>query len=160
VSRGLSFLSDVSCCFEGSGESANLERRLRTLNSGKKTVSNLKKTYHGIGSAKAITIVAALELGRRRKLQEAIVRPNVTSSNDVFNFMQPLLGDLAHEEFWVLLLNRSNYIIDKFRVSQGGVSETVIDVRLILKPAIENLASSIILAITIPSGSILPSEGR
>jgi len=72
--------------------------------------------------------------------------------------MQPILGDLPHEEFWVLLLNRSNKVITKFKISQGGVSGTVIDVRIILKPAIENLASSIILCHNHPSGNIYPSD--
>jgi DNA repair protein RadC len=125
---------------------------------GKKTVGDLKKNYHGVGEAKAISIVAALELGRRRKLQDAFLRPKISSSESVFNIMHPVLGDLPHEEFWVLLLNRSNHVITKFRVSQGGVSGTVIDVRLILKPALENLASSIILCHNHPSGNIYPSD--
>jgi DNA repair protein RadC len=170
ISKGLASLSDAEllAILIGSGsakESAvDLAKKIlkdcnNNLNElGKKSVVDLKRSYHGIGDAKAITIVAALELGRRRKQQEAYERPKITSSSDVFNIMQPILGDLPHEEFWVMLLNRSNKVITKFRVSQGGVSGTVIDVRLILKPAIENLASSIILCHNHPSGNIYPSD--
>ncbi|NPA36157.1 MAG: DNA repair protein RadC [Chlorobi bacterium] len=170
IAKGLQSLSDAEllAILIGSGsvkESAvELAKKIlkdcnNNLNElGKKTVAELKNSYHGIGYAKAITIVSALEIGRRRKLQDAFVRPKITSSNDVFVLMQPLLGDIVHEEFWVLLLNRSNLVIGKFKVSQGGVSGTVIDVRLILKPAIENLASSIILCHNHPSGNSLPSD--
>jgi len=170
ISKGRSYLSDAEllAILIGSGsakESAvDLAKKIlkdcnNNLNElGKKSVADLKKTYHGIGYAKAITIVAALELGRRRKIQETLRRPKIRSSEDVFNLMQPLLGDIPHEEFWVLLLNRSNTVIKKFKLSQGGISGTVIDVRLILKPAIENLASSIILCHNHPSGNIYPSD--
>ena len=170
IYKGLSSLSDAEllAVLIGSGsakESAvDLAKKILkdcnyNLNElGKKTITELKRSYHGIGDAKAISIVAALELGRRRKLQENFRRPKITSSSDVFNIMQPILGDLPHEEFWVLLLNRSNKVITKFKISQGGVSGTVIDVRIILKPAIENLASSIILCHNHPSGNIYPSD--
>ena len=170
IAKGLSSLSDAEllAILLGSGSSresaVDLAKKILkdcnfNLNElGKKSISDLKKNYHGVGDAKAITIVAALELGRRRKLQENFERPKITSSRTVFDLMQPVLGDLPHEEFWVLLLNRSNKVITKFRVSQGGVSGTVIDVRLILKPAIENLASSIILCHNHPSGNVYPSE--
>ena len=124
---------------------------------GKFEIKDLQKNK-GIGEAKAITIMAALELGRRRKISDIIDKQKISSSNDVFNLFQPLLGDLPHEEFWILLLNRSNKIIDKFKISQGGISGTVIDVRLILKVAIEKLASSIILCHNHPSGNRMPSD--
>ncbi len=125
---------------------------------GKCSVSSLKNKYHGIGEARAITIIAALELGRRRKLSDALERPKITSSRDVFEVMQPLIGDLPHEEFWALYLNRANKIIQPLKISQGGVSATVTDVRIVMKPAIESLASSIILAHNHPSGNLDPSE--
>jgi len=168
ISKGLASLSDAEllAILIGSGsakESAvDLAKKILkgcnyNLNElGKKTVPDLKKSYHGIGDAKAITIVAALELGRRRK--GGLQSEKIKQSSDVFNIMQPILGDLPHEEFWVLLLNRSNKVITKFKISQGGVSGTVIDVRLILKPAIENLASSIVLCHNHPSGNIYPSD--
>ncbi|TAJ15069.1 JAB domain-containing protein [Marinilabiliaceae bacterium JC017] len=125
---------------------------------GKVSINQLKSTYHGIGEAKAITIVSALELGRRRKFSESIIRSKITSSRDVFYQFQPSIGDLPHEEFWILLLNRSNKIISRLKLSQGGISGTVIDVRLIMKNAIENLATSIILCHNHPSGNLQPSE--
>jgi len=111
---------------------------------GKLTVEDLMASK-GIGEAKAVTIIAALELGRRRKLADIMEKKKISGSKDVFEFFQPVLADLPYEEFWILLLNRSNKIIEKFKVSQGGISGTVIDVRIILKNAIEKLASSIIL---------------
>jgi len=123
---------------------------------GKLGIPDLTK-LKGIGEAKAITIMAALELGRRRKVSEIINKKKITCSNDVFELFQPIIGDLPHEEFWILLLNRSNGIIEKFKISQGGVSGTVIDVKIILKSAIEKLASSIILCHNHPSGNRNPS---
>lgn len=124
---------------------------------GKLTVEDLM-TLKGIGEAKAITIIAALELGRRRKLADIMEKKKISESKDVFEFFQPVLADLPYEEFWILLLNRSNKIIEKFKISQGGISGTVIDVRMILKNAIEKLASSIILCHNHPSGNLQPSE--
>lgn len=123
---------------------------------GKKTINDLIK-INGIGQAKAITIIAALELGKRRKnadLQQIKIR----SSKEVYEIMQPILGDLPHEEFWVIYLNRSMKVIEKKRISIGGISATVIDIKIVLKSAIENLASSIILAHNHPSGNNNPSE--
>ena len=91
-------------------------------------------------------------------MSEALVWPKITSSKDAYNIIFPLISDLQHEEFWVLLLNRSNKIIDKTKISQGGVTGTVIDVKIILKKAIEKLASSVILCHNHPSGNIEPSE--
>jgi DNA repair protein RadC len=128
------------------------------LNSlGKLSVNDLKK-IHGIGSARAVTIIAALELGRRRKLAEAMNSQNINSSKDIAEIFQPLLGDLPHEEFWILFLNRSNKIISKMKLSQGGVSGTVTDIRIIMKKAIEHLASGIIVCHNHPSGNLNPSE--
>ena len=114
------------------------------LNSlGKLTISDLKK-LHGIGPARAVTIAAALELGRRRKLAEIPDVPQIKCSKDVADIFQPLLSDLAHEEFWILFLNRSNKVINRMKLSQGGISGTVTDVRMVMKRAIEYLASGII----------------
>ncbi len=169
IAKGISSLSDAEllAILIGSGsakESAvDLSKKIlkdcnNNLNElGKKSVTDLKKTYHGVGDAKAISIVAALELGRRRKIDGVYEKPKIRTSSDVFDLMQPILGDIPHEEFWILLLNRSNTVITKFKISQGGISGTVIDIRLILKPAIDNLASSIILCHNHPSGNTLPS---
>ena len=128
------------------------------LNSlGKLTISDLKK-LNGIGPARAVTIAAALELGRRRKLAEIPEVPQIKCSKDVADIFQPLLSDLAHEEFWILYLNRSNKVIDRIKLSQGGISGTVTDVRIVMKRAIECLASGIIVCHNHPSGNLNPSE--
>jgi DNA repair protein RadC len=123
----------------------------------KKDASFLLK-FNGIGEAKAVNIMAALELGRRRKETSASIKTIITGSGDAANYFRPLLEDLPHEEFWVMLLNRSNTVIDKFMVSQGGVTGTVIDVKIILKSAIEKLACSLILCHNHPSGNIIASD--
>ena len=102
--------------------------------------------------------MAALELGRRRKESEPEERPKITTSGDAATIFKPLLSDLPHEEFWVLLLNRNNLVIDKFMVSQGGLAGTIIDVRIILKTALEKLACSMILCHNHPSGNLQPSD--
>jgi DNA repair protein RadC len=128
------------------------------LNSlGKLSVDDLKK-FHGIGAAKAVTVIAALELGRRRKLAEALHSQKIETSKDVAEIFQPMLADLPHEEFWLLFLNRSNRLISKMKLSQGGVSGTVIDTRIIMKKAIELLASGIVVCHNHPSGNLNPSE--
>lgn len=124
---------------------------------GKMGVPELTR-YKGIGEAKAISIVAALELGARRQVSEAVVRSTITSSTDAFNILSPIIADLPHEEFWVLYLNRANKVVLKESVSQGGVSGTVADVRIIMKKALELLASGIILAHNHPSGNTKPSQ--
>jgi len=134
---------------------ASTDNNLNDL--GRKGIDYLK-TFNGIGEAKAVSIVAALELGKRRKEADVFNKNKITGSKDATDFFQPLLGDLNHEEFWVMLLNRGNKIQDTFMVSQGGVSGTVIDVRLILKKAIQQLASSIILCHNHPSGTMQASD--
>ncbi|UCG28937.1 MAG: DNA repair protein RadC [Bacteroidales bacterium] len=169
LNKGISSLSDAEliAILIGSGtkNETAVELAKKILNTvgnslnelGKLSVEELKKSK-GIGSAKAITIIAALELGRRRKLADIQAKKKITGSKDVFNYFQPLIGDLPHEEFWILLLNRSNRVIEKHRISQGGISGTIIDVRMILKNAIEKLASSLILCHNHPSGNLQPSD--
>ncbi len=132
-----------------------IDNDLNTL--GKRGVKDLMQ-YKGIGEAKAISIVAALELGRRRQAADIKIRSQITSSRDGFQLLHPLLGDLPHEEFWVLFLNRSNKVIHKERVSAGGVAGTVADVKIIFKKAIQELACSIIIAHNHPSGNLRPSQ--
>jgi DNA repair protein RadC len=124
---------------------------------GKLAISDLRK-LRGIGTARAVTIAAALELGRRRKLAEMPEVLQIRCSKDVADIFQPLLADLAHEEFWILFLNRSNKVINRMKLSQGGISGTVTDVRLAMKKAIEYLASGIIVCHNHPSGNLNPSE--
>jgi DNA repair protein RadC len=124
---------------------------------GRYTVQELKK-IKGIGQARAISVVAALELGRRRKSADSREDQKISGSRDVFDQMFPVLSDLNHEEFWILLLNRSNKILEKQKISQGGITGTVTDIRMILKLALENLATSLILCHNHPSGNLQPSE--
>ena len=121
------------------------------------SIADLKK-IRGIGYARAVTIAAALELGRRRKLAEAEDVLQIKCSKDVADIFQPLLSDLSYEEFWILFLNRSNRVINRMKLSQGGISGTVIDVRMVMKKAIEYLASGIIVCHNHPSGNLNPSE--
>ncbi len=114
--------------------------------------------FKGIGEAKALTIIAALELGRRRRSEDALEKKKVTSSTSVFELMQPVIGDLPHEEFWIIYLNNSNKVMDRFQLSKGGITGTLVDVRLALKRALELGATSIILAHNHPSGNLNPSN--
>ena len=120
------------------------------------SVAQLTK-FKGIGEAKAIAIVASLELGRRQQLQEIPARPVIKSSNDVFVYMQPLLGDLHHEEFWVLFLDNSNKVLHRKMMSSGGQTGTLIDERLIFKTALEFSVVALILVHNHPSGKLVPS---
>ncbi|MFC6997304.1 RadC family protein [Rufibacter roseus] len=120
------------------------------------TVKELQK-HKGIGEAKAISIVAALELGRRRKEAAPTVKTRITCSTDIYEYIRPHLLDLPHEEFWIILLNRANTIMKKIQISSGGVAGTVADPKLIFKHALENLASAIILVHNHPSGQLKPS---
>lgn len=121
------------------------------------SIKELKKVK-GIGEAKAITIVSALELGRRRKDSEFAEKVKITCSNDIYQFMKPELLDMPKEEFWVLLLNRANRLIKKEQISSGGVSGTVADPKIIFKAALDQYASSIILVHNHPSGNLKPSQ--
>lgn len=123
----------------------------------KQTVQQLMN-FKGIGEAKAITIVAALELAKRLQLSDVKTLSKITSSEDVFKLMQPLIGDLPHEEFWCLLLNNSNKVIYKFQLSKGGLTQTVVDIRLLFKTALEHFATAIILVHNHPSGQLTPSN--
>ncbi len=123
----------------------------------KLSIKDLSK-FRGIGEARAITIIAALELGRRRKEQDRPQRARVTCSRDAYNEMIPHLIDKPHEEFWILLMNRANEILRPVQISTGGVSGTVADPKIIFKQAIEHLASSMILFHNHPSGNLTPSQ--
>ncbi|HRN94766.1 MAG TPA: DNA repair protein RadC [Chitinophagales bacterium] len=124
---------------------------------GKKDIESLKN-FKGIGDAKAISIIATLELGRRRQAENILQKAMVKSPNDAFEILQPHLADLPHEVFMVLLLNRRNELIKKVQISSGGIAGTVVDTKMILKEAILNLCSSIVLAHNHPSGNTSPSQ--
>lgn len=169
LNKGKAVLSDAElvAILIGSGnrtESAvDLSKRiLSTVDNnlselGKLSIKQLME-FKGIGEAKAITIAAALELGRRRRGEEALEKKKITSSNSVFELMQPLIGELQHEEFWIIYLNNSNKVIQKNQLSKGGITGTLVDVRLVLKNALVVGATGLILAHNHPSGTLKPSE--
>jgi DNA repair protein RadC len=168
--KGVSSLSDAEllAILIGSGNknetAVELSQRIlhsvaNNLNSlGRLSVKDMTKNFNGIGEAKAITIIAAMELGRRRKSENSHVLPQIKSSEDIYNILGPVLSDLRHEETWLLLMNRANRVIRKYQVSKGGISGTVVDVRMIMKEAIDSLASAMILCHNHPSGNITPSS--
>ncbi len=134
---------------------ASVDNNLNAL--GKLSVSQLQE-FKGIGEAKAISIVAALELGRRRREGEKLVFDKINSSKSVFEIMQPILGDLQHEEFWVLFLNNSNTVLSKQQLSKGGITGTLVDIRLLMKKALEIGAIALIVCHNHPSGTLKISE--
>lgn len=124
---------------------------------GRRSIADLTK-FKGMGAAKSITIVAAMELGRRRQLTDVRERPQIGSSRDAWQLIAPLLMDLPHEEFWILLLNRANRVIGREQISLGGVAGTVVDAKIVFRKAIEGMASSLILVHNHPSGNLQPSQ--
>ncbi|MBQ0733670.1 RadC family protein [Aquimarina celericrescens] len=124
---------------------------------GKLSIKQLMK-FKGIGEAKAIAIIAGLELGRRRREEGVEIVPKITCSKDVFDLLRPVIGDLDHEEFWVLYLNNANKVLQKKQVSVGGKTGTLVDARIVYRSALEYGATGIIIAHNHPSGSLLPSK--
>ncbi|WP_430615176.1 RadC family protein [Flavobacterium sp. JP2137] len=114
--------------------------------------------FKGIGEAKAVAIVAALELGQRRLIEPGTQQPKIESSRMVFNLMRPLIGTLGYEEFWILLLDTSNTVIHRQNLSKGGLTGTLVDVRILFKIALEHHAVAVILCHNHPSGQVIPSE--
>jgi DNA repair protein RadC len=169
VSRGISSLTDgeliAILISSGNSKESAVELSRRIMDSihhnlhelGKLNCDELKR-FRGIGQAKAVTLIAAMELGRRRNQSEALEYEQIRGSKDVANYLRPEIGDLSHEEFWVVFLNRQNKVIDKKKLSQGGMTGTVIDVRLVLKFALEKHATSLIFCHNHPSGNLDPSD--
>lgn len=167
--KGKSVLSDAEliAILIGSGnrnESAvDLSKRIlgsidNNLNAlGKLTIPQLIK-FKGIGEAKAISIIAAMELGRRRRIEDVVELTKITSSQIIFQIMQPIIGELPHEEFWIIYLNNSNKVISKSQLSKGGITGTFVDTRLVFKVALEMGATSLILCHNHPSGTLTPSD--
>lgn len=124
---------------------------------GKKNLAELMK-FKGIGEAKAITIIAAMEIGQRRQLEKPLERKKIGSSVHAFEILNPILGDLSREEFWVLFLNRGNLVVGYSQISIGGIHGTVVDPKVVFKLALENNACGLILGHNHPSGSISPSN--
>ena len=167
--KGKSSLSDAELIAiliaSGNREESAVElskRILQSLNNNlnglaKLSVNDLMK-FKGIGEAKAISIIASLELGRRRRSADALEKNKIGGSKDAFQVLQLKLEDLPHEEFWMMLLNRANKVIETKLVGRGGVSGTVADTKVIFSIALESLASGIILAHNHPSGNLRPSD--
>jgi len=169
IRKGIQSLSDAEllAILIGSGnknESA-VELSRRILHECKDNLNELAQLniddlcyrFKGIGIAKAITIIAALELGKRRKTSEIIEREKITSSQDLFKLFEPILIDLPHEEFWVTILNAANKVMEVFRLTQGGTKQTIVDVPLILKTALQKSAQALAIAHNHPSGQNRPS---
>ena len=169
ITKGRQALSDAELLAillsSGNKNETAVQLAQRILNSNQNSINQLAKLqlndlkkYKGVGEAKAVTIAAALEIGRRRTDEANEEKVKITSSKVAYDILKSKLSDLPHEEFWVLFLNRQNSVIKTECISRGGVSGTVVDVRLILKPAIEHLASGIILSHNHPSGNLKPSN--
>lgn len=134
---------------------ASVDNNLNAL--GKLSLSQLIQ-FKGIGEAKAISIIAALELGRRRRGEDAVELKKITSSKVIFEIMQPIIGELPHEEFWIIYMNNSNKVIAKSQLSKGGITGTLVDVRIVFKSALEMGATALILCHNHPSGTLIPSD--
>ena len=134
---------------------SDCKNNLNTL--GKMTIRELMQ-YKGIGEAKAITILAACELGKRRQMEKAEERPELTTATRIYNHMHPLMQDLDVEEFWVLLMNQNHRLIKKMRIAHGGISEVSVDIRIIMREALQANATIIAVCHNHPSGSLRPSK--
>jgi len=149
----------------GSKNESAVELSRRILNENGNDLNKLAKLlvedfylYHGIGEAKAMTIVAALELGRRRTETVEIAKKQIVSSRDAFKVLKSLYMDLNHEEFWILILNQSNRLQSKQLISRGGRAGTVVDAKLVFETALRHKASAIVLSHNHPSGNLKPSD--
>ncbi|WP_435262103.1 RadC family protein [Tenacibaculum sp. nBUS_03] len=167
--KGKNTLSDAELIAilisSGNRQESALDLSKRILQSVGNNLNKLSKLsieellqFKGIGEAKATTIVTALEFGKRKQFEENQKIPKITSSLDVAKIMQPLIGDLEHEEFWVLYLNNSNKVLAKQQISKGGLTATLVDIRIILKKALELFAIGLILCHNHPSGKLKPSK--
>ncbi|MBF0597001.1 RadC family protein [Faecalibacter rhinopitheci] len=167
--KGRSSLSDAEllAIIMGSGnrEESAVELAKRILNSAHNNWNELARysildlcKFKGVGEAKAISIITALEIGRRRTSQEVLDRVKINSSNDAAQILQQQIGDLPIEEFWVMFLNQGNKIIRTEQISRGGITQTSVDIRVIFKRSIELMATALILSHNHPSGNIIASE--
>jgi len=169
MSHGIKSLSsaEILAVIIGSGtrKASAVELSKSILNSVNNNIEELARLdltqlqkIPGIGPARALSILATFELSNRRNSHAAHPGKKIKGSKDVFGIFHPLLKDLAVEEFWILLVNRANMVLDKAKISQGGISGTVIDTRIILKKAVDKLSSALILCHNHPSGNLKPSE--
>lgn len=169
LNKGRSALSDAELIAiligSGSRSESAVELSKRILSSvdnnlnelGRLSIKQLMQ-FKGIGEAKAVTIAGALEIGRRRRGEEFLKVDKITSSKTAFEILEPILGELEHEEFWILYLNNSNKVLQKSQLSKGGITGTLVDVRIIMKQTLELGAVGLILAHNHPSGTLKPSK--
>jgi DNA repair protein RadC len=168
VAKGRQAMSDAELLAillsSGNREETAVQLAQRILSANENSINQLAKLqindlkkYKGVGEAKAVTIAAALEMGRRRTDESKNEKVKIISSKSAYNIINAKLSDLPHEEFWVIYLSRSNAVLRLECISKGGVNGTVVDARLVLKPAVESLASSLILVHNHPSGNLKPS---
>ncbi|WP_313377022.1 RadC family protein [Chishuiella sp.] len=168
ATKGRSSLSDAELLAiimgSGSRNESAVELAKRILKSANNNWNELAKysitdlcLFKGIGEAKAISIITALEIGRRRNTQDVLERKKISSSNDAAIILQQQIGDLPNEEFWIMYLNQGNRIIKTEQISRGGITQTSVDVRLIFKRSLELMATGIILSHNHPSGNLVPS---
>jgi DNA repair protein RadC len=169
IIKGRSALSDAELLAilmrSGNREESAVELAQRILRTTENNLPELSRlsykdltAFKGMGDAKALSIIAALELGNRRRIAEAVSREKISTSQDAFEIFSPLLADCVYEEFWILLLNRANHILSYKCISEGGMSGTVADPKKIFKIALETNASSMILCHNHPSGNLTPSD--
>ncbi|MGB7393927.1 MAG: DNA repair protein RadC [Pricia sp.] len=170
VQKGKSYLSDAEliAILIGSGSRnesavalskrilASVDHNLNEL--GRVSVQQLMQ-FRGIGEAKAVSIAAALEIGRRRREEEVRNIAKINSSRDAFELLRPRIGDLEHEEFWILYLNNANKVLHSALLSKGGLTGTLVDVRIVMRQALELGAVALVLAHNHPSGNLIPSKG-
>ncbi|MEO9893389.1 DNA repair protein RadC [Aurantibacter sp.] len=169
VQKGRAVLSDAELIAiligSGSRNESAVELSKRILASVNNNLNELGKLspkqlmeFKGIGEAKAVTITAALEMGRRRRGEAAVEISKITSSKDAFEILRPIIGELEHEEFWILYLNNANKVLHQSQLSKGGLTGTLVDVRIVLKKALELGAVALILSHNHPSGTLKPSQ--
>lgn len=167
--KGVSSLSNAELLAiligSGNNEETAVQLSQRILNAVSNNLNALGKfsmkdllTFKGIGDVKAVTIMAATELGRRRRVADSIQQHIILSSQQAFEIFHPILSDLPYEELWIALTNRAGRVIEKIKISQGGTGETTADLRLILKAAINSLCAGILLCHNHPSGNVQPSS--
>ncbi|CAM4265938.1 DNA repair protein RadC [Zobellia roscoffensis] len=169
VHKGRSVLSDAELIAiligSGSRNESAVELAKRILASVNNNLNELGKlsikqlmAFKGIGEAKSVTIAAALEMGRRRRGEEAQKKSKINSSRDAFDLLQPRIGELDHEEFWILYLSNANKVLHSAQLSKGGLTGTLVDVRVVMRQALEHGAVGLILSHNHPSGTLRPSE--
>lgn len=169
VLKGKTSLSDAELLAilisSGNKQESAVDLSKRILKSVKGNLNELAKLsveqlmrFKGIGDAKAISIITALELSKRRQLETTLIQPRILNSKDTFNLMQPIIGDLQHEEFWAVFLNNSNKVLSKYQISKGGLTSTIVDVRLLFKRALELASVGFVVCHNHPSGKINPSK--